>query len=168
VFANNANQIRVQTGSVAGTITLTPSISTTDGGINLTPTTPPTLNLTVAAGAPRILSVAVGAKTANSITLLVSGYATSRSVTQVDLTFTPTQGENVGTTKATLAVEPAFLGYYQSTAAAPFGSLFTASIPLTLAGDLKNVTQLSDTLQSVSVTLTNRVGTSPATSLALR
>lgn len=168
VFANNATSIRVQTGSLAGTISLTPSISTSDGGINLTPTTPPTANLTVAAGAPRILSVAVSAKTTNSITLLVSGYATSRSVTQMDLTFTPTSGENVQTTKATIPVESSFIAYFNGTTAPQFGSLFTVTVPLTFAGDLKTVTQLSDTLQSVAVTLTNRTGTSAASTLALR
>ncbi|MBM3739489.1 MAG: choice-of-anchor D domain-containing protein [Acidobacteria bacterium] len=168
IFANNANQVRIQTGSVAGTITLTPSIATTDGGINLTPATPPAANLTVAAGAPRILSVALGAKTANTLTILVSGYATSRNITQIQLNFTPATGETVSTTQVTLPVEGAFLGYYNGQASAGFGSLFTASIPLTLAGDLKTVTQLSDTVQSVSVVVTNRVGNSPSVSLTLR
>ncbi|MFN7921492.1 MAG: choice-of-anchor D domain-containing protein [Bryobacteraceae bacterium] len=168
IFANNANQIRVQTGSVAGTITVTPSINTTDGGINLTPTTPPSANLSVAAAAPRLLGVSLSARTANTITLLVSGYATNRSVTQIQLAFTPTSGENVTTTSLTLPVESAFLAYYQGTASAAFGSLFSATIPLTLAGDLKNVTSLADTLQSVSVTISNRVGNSSAVSLQLR
>ena len=167
IFANNLNQIRVQTGSVAGTILLTPAVST-DSGINLTPTTPPALALTVAQGAPRILSAIVGARTANSITLLVSGYATSRTVTQMDLSFTPVSGENVGTTRLTLNVEPAFIGWFSGTGSAPFGSLFTASVPLTLAGDVTNVTSLADTVQSVSITLGNRVGTSPAVSVNLR
>jgi hypothetical protein len=168
VFPNNQNQIRLQTGSLAGSITLTPSITTTEGGINLTPTAPPSLTLTVAAGAPRILSVTLGAKTANSITILVSGYATNRSVTSMRLVFTATSGETLQTTEVTLPVESAFLGYYQGTASTPYGSLFTVSIPLTLAGDVTNVTSLSDTVQSVAVTITNRVGTSSSVSLALR
>ena len=49
-----------------------------------------------------------------------------------------------------------------------FGSLFSATIPLTLQGDIKNVTSVVDTIQSVSVTLTNRVGTTQAVSLNLR
>jgi hypothetical protein len=167
VFANNANQIRIQTGSVAGTITVTPSVAT-ESGINLTPASPPTHMLTVAQAAPRILSAIVGARTANSITLLVSGYATSRSVTQMDLTFTPVTGENVGTTRLTLNVEPAFLGWFSGTGSAPFGSLFTASVPLSFAGDVSNVGNAAEAVQSVSITLGNRIGTSPAVSVALR
>jgi hypothetical protein len=168
VFPNNATSIRVQTGSVAGAITITPTIGASDGGINLTPASPPSVSLTVAAGAPRILSAVVSARTANSITLLINGYATSRSVTSMELNFTPTTGENVATTRLTVPLESAFLGYYQSATAAPFGSLFSLSVPLTFAGDLKAVTQLSDTIQAMTVTLSNRLGASPAAPITLR
>jgi len=167
IFANNSDQIRVQTGSIAGTITLTPSFLT-DGGINLTPSAPSSLNLTVAAAAPRVLTVASTLRTANSLSILVSGYATSRSVTQIEVSFTAVSGENVGTTKITIPAESSFLGWYQSAASVPFGSLFTATIPLTFTGDVTNVASPSDTIQSVSVTLTNALGTSPAVSLTLR
>jgi hypothetical protein len=86
----------------------------------------------------------------------------------MELRFTPTTGENVQTTSLTLPVESAFLGYYQGTQSAGFGSLFSAVVPLTLSGDVTNVTSVLDTLQSVSVTLSNAVGTSPAVSLNLR
>lgn len=168
VFPNNQNQIRIQSGSLAGAIALTASIATTAGAIDLTPTTPPSLTLTVAPAAPRILSVSLGAKTTTTLTLLVSGYATNRSVTSMRLQFTPTSGENVRTTEVTIPVEASFLGYYSSTASSPFGSLFTVSIPLTLAGDITNVGSVVDTIQSVAVTLTNRVGTSNSATLALR
>ena len=168
IFPNNQNQIRIQSGSLAGSITLTPAVNTTEGSINLTPATPPSLTLNVAPAAPRILSVALGGKTTTTITLLVSGYATNRSVTTMRMQFTPVAGENVGTTDVTVPVEASFIGYYQGPASAPFGSLFTVSVPLTLAGDIKNVTSVTDTLQSVNVTLTNRVGASNSVSLALR
>jgi hypothetical protein len=167
IFANNTDQVRVQTGSVAGTITLTPTFNT-DGGINLTPAPAPALNLTVAPAAPRIITLAVTGRTASSMSILVSGYATSRSVTQIELSFTAVPGENVGTARLTLPVESSFLGWYQGAASAPFGSLFTATVPLTFAGDVKNVTSPADSVQSVSVTLTNALGTSPAVSLTLR
>src|SRR5437764_5644308 len=70
VFPNNSTQLRLQSGTVAGTITLTPSF-VTDGGINLTPTIPPTLNLTVAQSSPRLLSVQVSSKSSSALTLLV-------------------------------------------------------------------------------------------------
>ena len=168
IFPNGANTVRVQTGSVAGVITLSSTFAT-DGGINLTPSVPPSVNLTVASASPRLLSVILGAKTANSITLQISGYSTARSVTQLDLTFTAISGETLGTQRLTIPVEPAFLGYYQGTASAQFGSLFTLTVPLSLAGDVNATsTPLSDTIQSIAVTMANRVGTSNSVSLALR
>jgi len=168
IFVNNANQIRVQTGSVAGTVTLTPAVSTADGGINLTPTTPPSVSLTVASAAPRILNATISARTANTLTLLVNGYSTARSVTTMDIAFTPTSGETVSTQRVSIPVEPAFLGYYQSTASAPYGSLFSLSVPLTFSGDLKSVTQLIDTIQSLAVTMANSRGTSNSMTVTVR
>jgi hypothetical protein len=168
VFPNGATQVRLQTGTVAGTITLTPSFTTTTGGIDLTPTTPPSLTLTVPQGGPQLLSAVVSAKTASTFTLLVTGFATGRSITQMDFTLTPTSGENVTTSKVTLNVDASFTAWYQSTASQAFGSLFTVTVPFTVAGDVKNVTNVVDTLQSVAVTLTNRLGTSSSQSVSLK
>jgi hypothetical protein len=167
IFANNSNQIRLQTGTVAGTISLTPSFAT-EGGINLTPQRPVALNLTVASSAPRLLSVSISARTGTSVTLLVSGYTTARSITQMDLQFTPVSGENLTGARASINVESAFLAWYQGAQSAQFGSLFTATVPVTLSGETVSATSLSDAIQSVSVTLTNRLGASPARSVDLR
>lgn len=160
-------QVRLQTGTVAGNITLTPSFQTNDGGIDLTPTNPPGMIVSVAQSAPRLLSVQLSQKTASGITILVTGYATGRSITQMDFQFTPTPEENVPTTKLTMAVEPSFTAWYGGAQSQQFGSLFTATIPFTFTGELKKVTNLSDTVQAVSVTLTNRQGSSAARSLDL-
>jgi len=167
VFPQGANEIKIQTGTVAGAITLTPSF-TSEGGINLTPANPPSLSLTVPQSAPRLLSVAISSRASNTLTLLVSGYSTSRSITQMDFQFTAVAGENLGTAKLTLNAEPSFLAWYQSSQSQQYGSLFTATVPFTLQGDVKNVSSLTDAIQSVSVTLTNRLGTSAAVSVSLR
>jgi hypothetical protein len=167
LFPNAATQMRIQTGTVAGAITLTPSFTTTAGAIDLTPTVPAALTLRIPQAAPQLLNVVLSAKTSNGFTLLVTGYATGRSLTQMDFALTPTSGENVSTTKLTLNVDSTFSAWYQSTASQAFGSLFTASIPFTLAGDLKNVKELIETVQSVSVTITNRQGVSTARSVNL-
>lgn len=170
-FPNSATQLRLQTGTVAGTITLTPSF-VTDGGINLTPAIPPSLNLTVAQSAPRLLSVQVSSKTASALTLLITGYATGRSITQIDLQFTPAPGENLATTKLSLPVGPSFTAWFQSAASQAFGSQFTVTLPLNLQGDLAadltNITTLTGAIQSVSVTLTNNQGVSNAMSVSLQ
>jgi hypothetical protein len=163
VFQNNATSVRLQTGTVAGSIVLTPSF-TTDGGINLTPTDPPSLSLAVAPAAPRILAAQVTARTATGFQILVTGYTTARQITSIDLTFTPVSGENVPTPRVTIPAEPSFNAWYQSAASTAFGSQFTVTIPITLTGEVINATNLGETLKSVSVTLTNRLGTSPAVS----
>jgi hypothetical protein len=167
VFPQGATQVKIQTGTVAGTINITPSFAT-DAGINLTPANPSALNLVVPQSAPRLLSIELSAKTSNTLTLLLRGYATSRSVTQMDFQFTPTSSENVSTTKLSLSVEPSFLAWFQSTSSQQYGSQFTATVTFTLQGDVKTVTSLADTIQSVSATLTNRQGVSAAASVTLR
>ncbi|MBI4873570.1 MAG: choice-of-anchor D domain-containing protein [Acidobacteria bacterium] len=161
VFSNNEQQVRLQTGSVAGTITLTPSVVTRTG-VDLTPADPPTLKLTISQSAPQIVSVQSGGKTANSFTLLLTGYATGRSITQVELTVNGVTGETINNPKLTLNVESAFLSWYQNAQSQQFGSLFTATIPVLIEGKTKAGTALADAIQSVSVTMGNAQGTSAA------
>ena len=107
----------------------------------------------------------------SGFTLLVSGYATGRAITQMEFQFTPVSGENLGAAKVTIPVEPTFNAWYQSSASAAYGSQFTATVPFTLAGEVRNtsqVTSLADAIQSVSVTLTNRQGVSSASSVNLK
>jgi hypothetical protein len=167
VFPNNSTQLRLQTGTVAGSITLVPTFIT-DGGINLTPATPPSLNLTLAQSAPRLLSVQLSSKTSNALTFLITGYATGRSITQIDIQFTPVTGENVATTKLSVPVGPSFSAWFQSAQSQQFGSQFTVTLPLSLQGDLVNVTTLTAAIQSASVTLTNNQGVSTSQSVALQ
>jgi hypothetical protein len=166
VFAPGQTQVRLQTGTVAGSIVLTPSFQS-DGGIALTPADPPSITLTVPSSAPRLLTVQVTGKTTTGFSLLVTGYATSRQITQMDLTFTPVAGENVATTKISIPTDASFNAWYQGATSVPFGSQFTATVPITLSGDLTNVATLYETIKSVSVTLTNRLGTSAAVSVDL-
>ncbi|MFN0167906.1 MAG: choice-of-anchor D domain-containing protein [Bryobacteraceae bacterium] len=164
VFPNGQTTARFQTGTVAGILTLTPSFQS-DGGIALTPQTPPVLTLTVPSQAPRLLSVQIASRTASGFQLLITGYATNRQITQIDLQLTPVAGENVTTSRISLNAEASFNAYYQSSTSVPFGSQFTATVPLTIQGDLVNARSLTETLKSVSVTLTNRLGTTPAVSV---
>ncbi|MBM3767206.1 MAG: choice-of-anchor D domain-containing protein [Acidobacteria bacterium] len=163
VFPNGQTTVRLQTGTVAGTIVLSPTFAS-DGGIALTPATPDTLVLTVPQTAPRVLSVQVGSKTTTGFQVLVTGYATSRQVTSIDLTFTAANGENVPTTRLNIPADASFTAWYQNAASAAFGSQFTATIPITLSGEVVNVTSLSDTVTAVSATITSRAGTSNAVS----
>lgn len=167
VFPNNASQIRLQTGSVAGTITLTPSFAT-EGGVNITPSDPPTIRINVAQAAPEVTALQLGAKSANSFSVLITGYSTSRSITQMELQLTPAAGVNMQATRFTINVESAFLSWYQNAQSQQFGSLFTATLPVTLEGSAPNGGSLVDAIQSVSISLGNTSGSSAMRTLSLR
>jgi len=142
--------LAIQTGTVAGTITITAQLLA--GSQNITPNPTPSLTLTVASLAPVISKVSAAA-TAGGFTISVVGYATSRSVTQALLQFTPAAGATVSSTSFTIPTTPLFTTWYGSTAAAPFGSQFTFTQPFTVSGSTTSLT-------SVSVTLTNAQGNS--------
>ena len=168
MFPNNSTQLRLQTGTVAGTLTLVPTFIT-DGGINLTPATPPSLNLTVAQSAPRLLSVQLSSKTSNALTLLITGYATGRAHHGNRHPIYAGSGRKCGYDKAELARRTrAFTAWFQSAQSQQFGSQFTVTLPLSLEGDLVNVTTLTGAIQSASVTLTNNQGVSNSQSVSLQ
>lgn len=166
VFPNKETTIRLQTGTVAGTIMLTPAFFT-ETGVNLTPASPPTVSLTIAQGPPQLVSVQLGGRTPDSFTLLVTGYSTSRSVSQIELQAVAAPGVNLTNPKLTLNVEAAFLSWYQNAQSQQYGSLFTAAIPVSIQGTTPSGSPI-DGLQSVSVTLSNALGTSQPASVALR
>ena len=164
VFPNNTTQVRIQTGTVAGTITVTPSFAT-DGGTDLTPEDPLTQVMSVAAAAPQVTNVVISQISGVSLTLEVTGFSTPRSVTRMDLSFNPVPGEDVSTRSLSLNVESSFTAWYQNTQSRPFGSQFTASVTLELFGDVNDVADLVATIDSISVTLTNAFGTSDSMSV---
>jgi hypothetical protein len=101
----------------------------------------------------------------------VTGYATGRAITQMDFQFTGVGGESFVNTKISIPVETTFNAWYQGTNSAQFGSQFTATVPFTLSGEIKDtekIASLVDAIQSVSVTLTNRQGVSTARSVELK
>ena len=166
-FANGATQIQLSTGSVAGAITVTPSFANPDG-LNLTPDSPTILRMTVAQSAPRLLNAQVETKTATGFTLVLTGLATGRNLTGITTKFTLAPGVTLTVPDITQNVEPAFTLWYQAGSSQQFGSLFTVSLPFTLQGQVQGFANLVDAIQSVSVTLTNREGTSTARTVALR
>lgn len=172
IFSNNATQIRLQTGTVAGAIVLSPAFSLSTTGLNLTPSVPPSLTLTVPARPPSILNAEVtgGSQlTSNVITLFVTGMATNRSLTRMNLQFTPKSDTqvSVGGSQFALDISTTATLWYRSPNSQSFGSLFTATIPVTLQG-LPLAMRPSDVLESVTITLVNELGTSSPASAPVR
>ncbi len=167
IFANQTTQVRVQTGTVAGTITITPTFST-EGGADLTPDPPAPVVLTVPESAPVVLSAAISARTASSLTLQITGFSTTRSVTEMNLQFTPVAGRSISTTSLTVNVDASFAAWYQSPQSTQFGSQFTATVPLTFSGQAPEGLTLVGTIQSITVTLSNARGTSAPVTVNLQ
>jgi sugar lactone lactonase YvrE len=148
VFSNtNSPTIGLQAGTVTGTITFSCSIQSASqtvaadaflGAIAVLDKPPTIRNITVS-----------GAETPN-FSVVITGYSTSRQVTQVQLTF---RGTNTYAVPINVNVGSVFNSYYQSSISIPFGSLFRLVIPFTTGGASIGQGQ-------VTATLTNRIGVS--------
>jgi hypothetical protein len=147
----------VQTGTVAGTITLTLTVAA--AGVDITPTPAPTQVLTIAKSAPAITSATV-TPTSGGFNLVLVGYSTTRDMVSAAVTFAPVSGVTLSSNSAPpISLGPIFTTWYQSSASAPFGSMFSLEIPFTIQNG-------TNPLASVSITLTNSQGTSPTTTAA--
>ncbi len=150
--------IGVQTGTVAGTITITTHLEAS--GQDITPNPAPRQTLRINAGAPVIRSV-TATRSGGTFTVTVAGFASDRELTQAVFQFTGASGANLQTSSVTIPVDQLFAAWYGSAASAPYGSQFTLTQPFTVQGDPSAVV-------SVSVTLVNRIGSSTAVSATLQ
>ncbi len=144
----SAPGMAVQTGTVAGTITLSAQISA--GGVDLTPNPAPNCSTHVNRGAPAITATQI-TRTTNGFTIVVTGYSTALEVTQAVFHFKATGGSVLQTADVPIALDSLFGTWYQDAAAARYGSQFTFTQPFTVQGDATAVTL-------DSVTLVNRYG----------
>jgi hypothetical protein len=155
----SSKQVQFQAGTVAGVISVTASFAV--ASVDLTPNPAPVAKLTVAAGAPQISNVQVGARTATSFELLITGYSTPRQVSQINLQFTPAAGANLQTANLFINTDAPFGTWFQSQTGIGFGSQFTASVIVNVNGD-------ANAVQSVAVTASNSKGNSNTVTANLR
>ena len=162
-FAGQGSQLLLQTGTVAETVTLTPSFATA-GGVNVTPASPTTLQFTITPMAPVVESMAItvplGTQTAASFTLVLVGYSTTRDLSSLNVMLSPASGFNLGTSQFTTDVSGAASVWFQSTASQAFGGLFEVSVPFSLTGTAPKNETLLQAIASISATISNSVGTS--------
>ena len=144
--------VSLAAGTVSGTITITAQLSAL--GQNITPTQAPQESVRIAAGAP-VISSMTAANTAGGFTVTVIGFATSRQVTQANFQFTAAASANLQTSSLSVPVTSLFSAWYAGAASAPFGSQFSFVQPFTVTGSTQSIT-------SVTLTLTNAQGTSAA------
>ncbi|HZR63500.1 MAG TPA: choice-of-anchor D domain-containing protein [Terriglobales bacterium] len=165
VFANGAKAVPIQTGTTAGTISITPTFATTSG-FDLTPSSPDALTLTIPRSVPQLSGASISSVTATGFTVTLSGFSTTRGLTQLDIQITPKQGETFSTTHLTLDVSSGASAWFQGTASQPFGGAFMVGIPFALSNG--NATEdLVHHLQSLSITASNDVGASGAVTVSI-
>jgi large repetitive protein len=145
--------LALQTGTVAGTITL--SLRLQAGGIDITPVPAPSARIQIDRQSPKIHSARM-IRTANGISVEIAGFSTAREVTEMSVTFAAASGQTLQNATVTVPVENLFRQWFQDTASSQFGSQFFFSQAFTIAGDANAVT-------AQSVTLTNRVGATNST-----
>jgi hypothetical protein len=164
-FANGSTSIALQTGSTSGTIILSPTFQTA-AGVTLTPATSSNLQLVVPPAAPVLLGGQVTAQTAASITLAITGVADTQALSHMDFTFTGATGFNL--TGSTVPIDLTGISgtWFRSAAAQPFGGQFVVTIPFSFAGPA-GVTSPANAVTSVSITVTNALGTSAPVTVAL-
>ena len=158
------SEIRFQTGTVAGTISVSASFATTSG-VNVTPDAPPTMSVTVPPSPPRVLDVRFDARSSTSFVVVITGLSTTRSLTQLELEFAASQKFQVPAGRFTLNLDSASTAWYRSVESQSYGSLCTVSIPFTVQGE-GSPSSLEEVFQSISATLTNEKGRSNTLSIA--
>lgn len=166
-FAGQGPQLRLQTGTVASSITLTPTFATQSGGIDVTPASPTTLQFAVAAAQPVLVSIQAANETASSFTLTVTGYSTTRTLTGLTLQFTPAAGISIGTSQITSDLKQTASSWFQSTASQAFGGQFSVTVPFTLQGTPPTGKTLLQTIAAISATVSSERGTSNSLQVTL-
>ncbi|MBL8214291.1 MAG: choice-of-anchor D domain-containing protein [Bryobacterales bacterium] len=151
VFGSSGTRIAFQAGTVAGTITLNATLQV--GAINMTPAVAPSKVVRLVPEPPSLRSVVVNTRNDTVLEVLVTGYATTRSLSQMQLTLTPAPGATLQTAALTADVESAFRSWFQSTASRTYGSQFTATLVL-------NVTGSVTAIQTIAVSASNDLGSS--------
>lgn len=159
IFGDSAKSVQFQAGTVAGVIAVSATFAA--GAANVTPSTPPSKSVLLPAAAPQIRNVQIGTRTANGFEVLITGFSTTRAISGFSLDFTGAPGASLGTTHLDINVDAPFTSWYQSATGKSFGSQFTASVIINVAGDINAV-------QAVSVTASNARGASNSVSANLR
>ena len=166
IFSGGNSAINLQTGTVAGTVTITPSFAL-PSSLDVTPKAPTTLSLTIPSGPPHLVNGLVSQKSANSLTLQIFGYGPTRALSTLQFQFLAQSGGNVASDVISVNVQPNAAAWFSSVQSANFGGQFMVSVPFSFTSNEASVSSPLSLLQSVSVTATNDLGTSNVVAVAL-
>jgi sugar lactone lactonase YvrE len=143
--------VLIQSGTVAGTVTIT-LVVTTAGGVNLTPTNVVPVVITIPAAVPAISTAAI-ARSGKTLTVTIDGFSNTRELSTATFHFTAASGNTISTPDITAPVATEFANWFTSAASNTYGSTFSYTQTFDLNND-------ASTVGSVTVTLVNSVGDS--------
>jgi len=146
----NAPTIQLQTGTLAGTITVILTLQA--DGQDVTPAGLQPVIIIVPATAPVVTSISL-TRNGNTLTVTVQGYSSTRDMSTALFNFTPATGDTLQDPQLTVDVATDFSTWYTQQTSIQYGSAFTYTQAFDLSGD-------ASTIGGVSVTLTNSVGAS--------
>ena len=144
-------QVALQTGTVAGTITVT--LTLTAGEVDVTPAGLAPITLVIAPSAPVITSVTFTSNSSGLITVVVSGFSNTRDMDQAEFVFTGTDASHLNSSKVEVPATGLFSPWYSSSDSDQYGSEFTYTQNFQLSKPDSGIT-------GVAVTLANSVGAS--------
>jgi hypothetical protein len=144
--------IQLQTGTLPCTITV--SLDLQANAQDVTPAGLQPVVIVVPNSPPVITNVGL-ARSGDTITVTVQGYSSTRDMVSADFTFTPAAGQSLSDPSVTVDVSSEFANWYSQPTSLQYGSAFTYTQTFNLSSD-------ASTVGSVSVTMTNSVGTSSA------
>lgn len=148
----SAPELKLQTGSVAGTITLAASLRA--AGVDIAGP-PVERSIRVNASAPVVRSVTL-VRTGAGFEVWITGFSPTREVTQATFRFTPAEGAQLQTPEITVPLAESSRRWFEDSVSKLFGSQFTLVQPFIAQGD-------PNAVSSVSVTLSNGHGVSETT-----
>lgn len=142
------SRLAIQTGTVAGTITLAAQFQV--GQVDITPLAPPSISTHINKSAP-VVSSAKLVRNSSGFAIEITGYSTTLEIAKAVFRFKAAGSATLGNSQVELSVSDLFTKWFQDPASSRFGSQFTFTQSFTIQGDPNAV--LPD-----SITLSNRVG----------
>lgn len=156
----SGSNLTVLTGTTAGTITLTTTL-TASGATLGSAVTQTILNKP---GVPFISKVTLQ-QISGGVNVVVTGFSSTRDMINGQFTFAPATGDTFTSDNVSVPLQNAFTTWWSNTAQSnPYGTEFTLTVPFTLATATQSVSSV--VAVSVTVTLQNSVGASNPVTLS--
>ncbi len=116
------------------------------------------------------MSGRLGTRTFTSLSVIVSGYAPSRSLQRMEVQFVPREGATIEGTQFTVDVTAEARQWFSSVVSQTVGGQFSVEVPFTFSvGATPAVPEdLVGRIEAIQVTVTNELGTSNRISIPVQ